>query len=154
MVIRTNTAYHSPRNLIPMNWGSAGAAWVGAAAGVNPFSVTSQDPNTNKFPIQYATGRAGIDGNFTVAVTTGFSPSINLIVWEWNRAANAWFRLGANTGTYEITLDSTYVLSTFQVSENAYVLIQSSAAVTGNAYMDGMIDFQNSGVPGQPEEGI
>jgi len=150
MALRVSTAYHSPRHLIPMNWGTNATAWVGNNGGTNPFSDSSQDPNSNAFPIQYCTGRAGEDGNFTVAIEAGFTPPMNLSAWEFNRTAGKWFKLGANSGTYLITCDATYILSTFEVSENAYVLIQSDQPVTGRAWMDGKPDFQ---VPGNAQEG-
>lgn len=129
-----------------MNWGTSGTVFQ-QGGGTNPFSVTSQDPNTNKFPIYYATGRAGIDGNFTVAVEAGFTPPNSFIVWEYNRVASAWFKIGANSGQYEITVDATYAMFTFEVSENAYVLVQSVNVVTGNALMDGVVDFNQVGPP-------
>lgn len=139
MALRVSTSYHSPRIAVPMNWGTGGTVFQNGG-GTNPFSLTTQDPNSLKFPVWFATGRAGIDGNFTVALTSGFTPPINLVAWEWNRTANAWVKLGPNNSLYQTTYDATYAQNVFQASENSYILIQSSAAVTGTALMDGMVD--------------
>ena len=124
-----------------MRWGSAGTAFDPTGAGTNPFSVSgSVDPNSPLLPIQYATARGGIDGNMTIALTDGFSPPVTLIAWEWNRVAKKWFKLGPAAALYGTAIDATYAQNTFQVSENAIVLIQSSVAITGAAYTDGMIE--------------
>lgn len=148
IVTRVNSAYHSPRVALPLAWNSG--VFYPAGNGVNPFDVTSNSPNTNgpnggPYPQAWATGRAGIDGNFTVALTAGFTAPISLVAWEWNKVANAWIRLGANSGIYETTFDATYTMNTFQVSENAYVLIQSTAAITDPAYIDGTLDANTIG---------
>jgi hypothetical protein len=145
MVQRVNFSYHSPRIIIPMNWGTSGTVWVGAGGGTNPFSVFGTDPNSNNFPIWYATGRAGIDGKCTIAVTGGFTAPLTLTAWEYNRATKGWIKIGANANEYNKIYDDTYALGSFDVSENAYVLIQSSAAVTGIAAMDAMLDATTVG---------
>ena len=145
-VNRINSAYHSPRNLIPMNWGTSGTVFNSAGGQTNPFSVSGSvnpntaGPNSGPIPIVYATCRAGIDGNCTIALTGGFTPSVNLTAWEYNRTAAAWFKLGAAAALYKTAYDATYTQSTFLASENAYILIQSDAAITGTAYTDGTID--------------
>lgn len=146
MVHRVNTSYHRPGNLIPLRWATSGTVYTPVAGGtpVNPLSVTSVNPNTagpgsGPLPPNYGTCLSGIDGNTTIALTGGFSPSINVIVWEWNRVAQAWFKLGAAASLYQTTFDATYAQSTFLSCESAILLIQSSAVITGSAYTDGLI---------------
>lgn len=152
-VNRVNASYHSPRNQIPFNWGTTGTVFNPAGGQTNPFSVSgtvnpnTAGPSSGPISIVQATCRAGIDGNCTIAITAGFTAPVNLIAWEYNRTANAWFRLGAAAALYQTACDSTYVQSTFLASENAYILIQSSAAITGNAYTDGTIDKPTIGAP-------
>jgi hypothetical protein len=154
MVMRVNTSYHRPCNLIPFRWASSGTVYVPVSGGtaVNPFPVTSVNPNTagsnsGPLPSVYGTCLAGIDGNTTIALTGGFSPSINMIVWEWNNLAQAWFKLGAASALYQTTFDATYAQSTFLSCEAAVLLIQTSAAITGNAYTDGKIQPGTIGAP-------
>lgn len=146
MVERVNTSYHSPRNLIPMRWGTAGTVYDPTAAGTNALSVTSLDPN-GATPIteNQATCRAGIDGNCTIAITDGFTPPVNLVAWEYNRVAKKWFRLGAAAALYQTTCDATFVQSTFLTTENAIILVQSSAEITGTVYTDGSIQAARIG---------
>lgn len=140
MVQRVNTSYHSPRNLVPMRWGTSGTVFDPTGAGTNPFSVTSVDPNGATPILEWqATCRAGIDGNCTIAITNGFTPPVNLIAWEYNRVARKWFKLGAAAALYQTACDATFVQSTFLSTENAIILIQSSAVITGAAYTDGSI---------------
>lgn len=146
---RTNTSYHSPRIPVAFNWGTNGTVFQ-KGGGANPFSVTTQDPNTSgpnggPYPIWYATGRTNIDGIATFAITGGFTPPVTLTAWEWNRAANAWFKIGAAAAEYGHVFDATYGLYSILVSENAYVLITSSAPITGAAYMDCNNDFNSVG---------
>ena len=160
IVTRTSSAYHSPRTPLPLAWYDGAYYQPSAATGVNPFDVTSNNPNTNgpnsgPYPPQWCTGRGGVDGNFTVALQAGFTPPVTLVAWEWNRVAGKWFRLGANTTLYETAYDSTYTQSTFDVCENAIILVQSSAAITQVAYMDGTLDpsAASAGLIGPPSEG-
>jgi hypothetical protein len=155
MAERVNTSYHRPCNLIPFRWASSGSVYTPAAGGtpVNPFSVSGSvnpntaGPNSGPLPPSYGTCLSGIDGNTTIALTAGFTPSMNVIVWEWNRLAQAWFKLGAAASLYQTTFDATYAQSTFLSCEAAVLLIQSSAAVTGNAYTDGLIQPATAGTP-------
>jgi hypothetical protein len=157
IVNRVSTTYHSPRNLIPFYWGSSGSVFNPAGGQTNPFSVSgsvnpnTSGPNSGPIPQEYATCRSGPDGNCTVALTAGFTAPINIIAWEYNRTANAWFLLGGNVSLYQLTFDSTYTQSTFKATENSYILIQSSAAITGKAYTDGTIDSPKIG---PPQEGV
>ena len=151
IVTRTNTSYHSPRNLIPMNWGTSGTVFNPAGGQTNPFSVTASvnpntaGPNSGPISIAQATCRAGIDGNLTVGVTGGFTPPVTLTAWEYNRVANAWMKVGAVAAVYSIAMDATYTQWTFNATESAVILIQSSAAITGSAYTDGTIDSPRVG---------
>src|ERR1700723_1933507 len=151
IVTRTNTSYHSPRNLIPMTWGTAGTVFNPAGGHTNPFSVTaSVNPNTsgpNGGPISIvqATCRAGIDGNLTVGLTNGFTAPVTLTAWEFNRVANAWMKVGPAAAIYAQAMDDVFTQWTFNATESAVILIQSSAAITGNAYTDGTIDSPRVG---------
>jgi hypothetical protein len=133
-----------------MNWGTSGTVFQ-KGGGTNPFSTFATDPNTGKFPIWYATGRAGIDGIATVGLTNGFTASsgspLIMYIWEYNRSAAAWLKIGGAVAEYGHNFDATYGLYSFTVSENAYVLVQSSAAITGLAYTDMMVDFNQVGAP-------
>jgi len=139
IVTRVNSAYHTPSSLIPLRWGTSGTVFNSAGTGTNPFSVTSQDPNTNNFPVWYATAQAGIDGNFTIALTDGFTAPINLVFWEYVLKAAKWIRLGNIAALYQLSYDSTYTEGTIFAGENAIILVQTSTAVTGSAYTDGTI---------------
>ena len=155
IVTRTNSSYHSPRNLIPMNWGSTGTVFNPAGGQTNPFSVTgSVNPNTagpNSGPISIvqATCRAGIDGNLTVGLTNGFTAPVTLTAWEFNRALNSgtggWMKVGPAATVYAQAMDDVFTQWTFNATESAVILIQSSAAITGNAYTDGTIDSPRVG---------
>jgi hypothetical protein len=150
-VERVNYSYHSPANKIPLQWTSG---VIVGSTGVNPFDVTANNPNTNyhggPYPPSWATCEAGIDGNVTIALTAGFSPSINLVAWEYNRAANAWFKLGNNSALYQATFDAIYTQGTFKSSEGSKILVQSSAAITQSAWTDGTIP---NPIPGPAQEG-
>jgi hypothetical protein len=148
-VERVNISYHTPANKILLSWAS-GVYYPGSNAKSNPFDVTSNNPNTagpnsGPYPVTYATCQAGIDGNCTIALTGGFTPSVNLVVWEYNRAASAWFLLGNDSALYQATFDATYTQGTFKASEGSILLVQSSGAITANAWTDGTIDAPTIG---------
>lgn len=160
IVQRVNYSYHSPCHLLPKRW-SAASTYVPAGGSTYSFSQSSGDPNTSgpnsgPFPINYATGIAGPDGNFTVALTGGFTPSITLTVWEFNRRAfnngdAPWFKLGNSSTLYSAAFDATYTMGTFKASEGSIILIQASGTVTGNVYIDG---FAQDATIGTAREGF
>jgi hypothetical protein len=137
---------HRPSINIPFNWGTGGTVWQNGG-GTNPFSIVSTDPNVNKFPQYQGTGVSGIDGTVTIGLTAGFTPPVTLTAWEWNSAltngagvaVGGWMKIGASATQYNEVFDATYASYTFQISENTTYLIQSSAAITGQATMDGNV---------------
>ena len=147
MAERVSTSYHKPSSKILKSW--SGGVYTPNADNGNPFDVTSNNPNTanggNPYPPNWATCRGGIDGNTTIALTGGFTPSVNLVVWEWNNSAKVWFQVGSAAAAYKLAFDATYTQGTFKSSENSYYLIQSDSAITQNAWTDGMIDDPRKG---------
>ncbi len=147
-IMRVNSnGRHSPRTNIPFNWGTGGTVWQNGG-GTNPFSIFTTDPNTNNFPKFYATGISGPDGTVTIAITNGFTPPVTLTAWEYNPAIigtgtaaqpnGGWTKIGAGAGDYNKAFDATFGSYTFQIGEGTTFLIQSSAAITGQALMDGV----------------
>ena len=149
IVQRINYSYHKPSTLIPFRWThvSTTSTWAPKSSPTDCFSIFGNDPNTNAYPYYYATGEAGPDGNFTLALTAGFTPSISLYIWEYNGLAKAWFKLGNASALYEATFDATYTQGTFKASEGSFILVQSSSAVTQAAYMDGLLLPSQVGAP-------
>jgi len=119
--------------------------------------VSSVNPNTGalgKFPVTYATCLAGGDGNLSFALVGGFTPPITLYAWTYSRVAfangdNPWLLLGNQASVYSANMDAIGTIAVFKVSEGDIILLQSSSAITGNIYTDGLIQSYQFGAPAE-----
>lgn len=122
------------------------------ASNANNFPTADPSPDGTPLTETSATGRTQSSGIVTVELTGGFTAPVTLTAYYWVKdsvtAANShWSRLGPAAASYAVAMDSHYTTATFVCPPNTPFLITSSAAITGNVYIDCIADPLNSNRP-------
>lgn len=131
-----------PKYLLSLQFGS----------GANNFTTVDPSPDGTPLTESSATGRTQSSGVVTVELTTGFTAPVTLTAYYWIKdpvtvANSHWTRCGPASAVYSISVDSHYATATFACPPNTPFLIRSSAAITGNVYVDGIADPNNLNRP-------
>ncbi|MDE1971392.1 MAG: hypothetical protein KGI50_07505 [Patescibacteria group bacterium] len=118
----------------------------------NMFPTADPSPDGTPLTETSATGVSSNVGTVTLGFTNGFTAPITVTAYYWNAdpvtpANSCWVRLGASSTAYSTTVDTHYASVSFSIPEYTPFLIRTSAAVTGNVYLDGAIDVKNNNSP-------
>lgn len=118
----------------------------------NNFTTSDPSPAGAALTESSATGLTNSNGTVTVSLTNGFTAPVILTAYYWVKdvvtpANSCWVRLGANNTQYQISVDSNYATAVFAMPPRAPFIIKSSAAVTGNVYVDAGMDGLNINSP-------
>jgi len=115
----------------------------------NVFTTTDPSPAGGNLTETSATGVTTGEGTVTINLGAGFTAPITLTAYIWVQdrvtpTNSYWARCGANASQYSITVDSNYTTVVFVLPHNTPFIILSSAAVTGNVYVDAQADHLNA----------
>lgn len=119
------------------------------SAGANVFTTADPSLAGSALTLTSATGDSSNDGIVTVALNAGFTAPITLTVYFWlndpvTPANSGWVRLGGTSQVYSTSVDTNYSSVSFAIPEFTPFLIRSSAAITGNVYVDAQKNTNNN----------
>lgn len=120
----------------------------------NVFTTTDPSPAGGNLTETSATGLSSGQATVTVLLTNGFTAPVTLTAYIWNIDSTTptnkcWVRLGPNSASYSVSVDTNYATAAFVMPTHTPYLIMSSAAITGHVYVDTPIDpLNNNSVAG------
>lgn len=119
------------------------------SSGTNYFVTADPSPAGTPLTETSATGITQSSGIVTLGLTNGFTAPVTLTCYVWIKDAvtpsnSYWCRNGAVAAAYAQAPDSNYTMVTFTAPPFTPFLIRSSAAITGNVYVDCIADGHNA----------
>jgi len=110
----------------------------------NADSLYLGNPNSGSKVLSSATGKSGNDGDVTVTLSAGFTPSATLTCWWWNAPEAKWVHSGPDAATYSKAFDATYTSAQFSVPPYTAFMVTSDVHITGNVYVSGTYEPTNN----------